>query len=111
MAERKFKKVRRVASDKVQGEGSYVELRSFTWKELKGMGFDSVDLEGDIMQAADLAFDVARQSLVGWNWVDDNGDPLPDPTENGVFESLPSQEQTFIVKNMNIGADEEKAKN
>lgn len=111
MAERKFKKVRRVESDKVQGEGSYIDIRSFPWQELKAMGFDNIDLEGATLEAADLAFEIAKKALVGWNWVDDEGKPLPDPTENGVFDNLPSQEQTFIVSVMNIGVEPEKIKN
>lgn len=111
MPVRKYKKIRKVETLDIQGKGSYIELKSFSWNELKALGFSELDLEGETIEQADFAFEIAKQALVGWNWVGDDGKPLPDPTQNGVFDALPSQEQTYIIKKMDLTLDDEKAKN
>lgn len=113
MPERKYKKVRRIDTADIQGEGSYIELKSFSWKELRALGFDSINLEDvNNMETADFAFKVAKTALVGWNWVDDNGDPLPDPAgHETLFDDLPSQEQTYIIKKLELAVETDKTKN
>lgn len=93
---------KRVKSDKVQGAGSWVEYKPFTYGER---------LELDDERALHVAQDEdegsawARASserlvvehILAWNWVDDNGEPLPLPSADPtVVHRLNDVEMGFI---------------
>lgn len=55
----------KVPSDEVQGEGSYVELKYLTWGENRAA------MKGEYKSDA-----ILTDHLIGWNWVDAEGEPL-----------------------------------
>jgi len=96
--------VKEVPSDVVQGEGSWVKVRRPTVKEVKeGQAKYDVarnakaDKESNMEGAYDEACVKALKFCLGWNWVDDEGKPLPQPTEPGVRDTLTDDEVTFIL--------------
>ena len=116
MAERKHKKYRRVDSAEVQGDGSYVVIQSPGFDVLgdllsvanivgdKGKP-DELDLSkisGETMQAI---FGLLEKTVVEWDWVNDNGDPLPQPREDPevIRRELSQEEQTFLVAHLDFG--------
>ena len=85
----------------LQGEDSYVVLKAVKVSEIRAArkasetepDFD--DFEGGI--------EMARKHVVGWNWVGDDGNPLPLPKdEPKVMSELTTDEITFIV-NLLVG--------
>ena len=130
----KRRTVIKVACDEVQGDDSWVELRVFTYKEMRdrwaladranppgkekpeSKGADliadkdkvtrvdliktqedeeeTLDLTGEEMETlAQENFD----HVLSWNWVDDNGESLPQPQERpDVLELLNAAETRFL---------------
>ena len=74
--------VKRFDTDAVQGEGSYVKMRSLKLREVRALRKErnNPDFDG-VEQMADI---IAKQ-LIEWNWVDDEGEPIP-CTPEGVDE-------------------------
>lgn len=86
MAERKNKRTFRVESDAVQGEGSYVVFKRLTWEEVLALP--------DNLKAGEAA----ALAVVEWNWVDDEGKPLPLPSEHPeTLGQLMNDEITWLV--------------
>jgi len=73
MPERKYKRFFEVDSSEVQGEGSYVKFCRLTYGEMRPLLERTETL---------LTTDLLAASIVEWNWVDDNGDPLPIPNSD-----------------------------
>lgn len=103
------KAIRRVATPEVQGEDSWVEVRRLQvgeWLALQTNG-------AEMTQAASTrqGLDVLASHVVGWNWVDDDGKPLPqltaDPT---VLEKL-TDEETLCLMRLLQGPSEAQLKN
>ena len=91
----KRQSVKKYPSDEVQGEGSFVvvsavkvgEIRKIR-KEAKAEGYD--DFEGGLGLLA--------RHIIKWNFVDDDGNPLPLPREHPeVLEDLTDEESKFLV--------------
>ena len=98
MAQRKTNIVH-IPSDEAQGEGSYVEFRSFTWGQQKHVAktFEQLDASGtDSLGEIDK---LIAAHLVGWNWVDGDGKPLPLPTEAdpSSIDTLGDAESQFLM--------------
>ena len=88
-----------VPSDEVQGEGSWIKLKAIKYGLSKRV---AVELEG-VSDAEKLEVNarLIAEHLLGWNWVDDNDEPLPVPSENpDVLDDLTSQELEFIGEAM-----------
>ncbi len=86
-----------VPSDEVQGEGSYVKIRAVTRGEAKEL---TRVLEG-LSQAERIARDdqFLADHIYDWNWVDDDGNPLPLPSQDiSVLDRLTVQESTFLAE-------------
>lgn len=93
-------------SAEVQGEGSWVKVRQITHGESKrmlreygafmGKGVQDVPPEKiEEMQAQNDAL-IAR-NVIEWNWVDEDGDPLPLPQKSPeVLDDLTESETKFI---------------
>ena len=128
---------RKEPSDVVQGEGSWVELTGMKVKEMKDQQVaaaearkarkdyqkqlkahmklqmdnpdleDMDDFEADI-DALDFGIGKLKVHVLSWNWVDDNGAPLAQPSEDeSVFDELTDSEVTFIINKL-MGVDESK---
>ena len=104
-------------SDAVQGADSWVETRNPTWGEKKALRREAVTttsqvvlddamepeerikLRLDQMDATnDWAAEQVIKFVVAWNWVDDDGDPLPTPKDDpSVLDRLTSVEMEFLA--------------
>jgi hypothetical protein len=87
--------VRRLTTAETQGDDSYVVVSGMTYGE---------SLERDkLIKAGKLdADEFLRQSLarhvLDWNWVGDDGQPLPKPKDNpGVFKALTDGELDVLT--------------
>lgn len=89
----------RVESDVVQGEGSYVVIKRPTFGEIE-MLQDEFNV-GEKQTAAEVTLMVSAMlgSFVKeWDWVDDNGSPLPVPTNDpAIVRMLTDSEVTFLL--------------
>lgn len=88
--------VKKFPSTEVQGEGSFVVVTGIKVKEIREMrkrskeeeDFD--DFEGGVEMLA--------KHVISWNWVDDEGNPLPLPKDKpDAVDELTSEESEFLV--------------
>jgi len=96
-------------STEVQGEGSWIKVRMITHGEGKAFqrqysdvmgGIDKVPFERrqEFQQASDA---LVVSQVFDWNWVDDNGEPLPLPKdEPSVVDALTEFEHRFIGQSL-----------
>lgn len=113
MPERKTAKVR-VASDEVQGEGSWVEVRRMKWGEIKSLSKKQREIKAGGDETADMAIEVSDELLaehvLAWNWVGEDGEPLPQPHRNvAAMDDLTDEEFSFLADA--IAGDERRRKN
>ena len=96
MPERINKKYRKVASTEVQGEGSWIIVRKVGFEIIRNQNVANLqNADGDM----GLAYQAAKTILHEWNWVDDNGEPFPQPKDNPeIFDELTAEEQWFILQ-------------
>lgn len=86
---------RKVLSDEVQGEGSYVVLRALPYSMISARA--GVD-QNDFTQVLAFNETFLASVVVDWNWVDDAGEPLPLPADDpGVVEKLVIPEFQWIA--------------
>ncbi len=96
-----YKSKFRVASDEVQGEGSWVDFQRPTWGMIGELPAD--DRSGK--RLLELA-------IVGWNWTDDDGAALPLPKDTpGLLDRLPQPEAIWLMQNSGGPKQEEALKN
>ncbi len=98
--------IKRVDSSKVQGEGSWVELRKFTVEEALEA---KAALEKGNIDLLTFNLRLIASHIVNWNWVNEKGEPLPLPSENGVMEHLLQDEVIFLAEAL-IGPEPETLK-
>lgn len=95
MAKRKHKAYRTIASDDIQGEGSFIKVKNMSIGELMAYANKDGKATGD---PAKMGLQLLDQLIVGWNWVDDDDNPLPIPADNpGTVASLPFQEANWLL--------------
>jgi hypothetical protein len=94
---------RKVLSDEVQGEGSWVMLRALPY----GMVTRRAKITQDDMEQV-LAFnqEFLAEVVVDWNWVDDAGAPLPIPAQ---VDQLVIPEFEFIARAAGLDGQGKKA--
>lgn len=117
MTKRLTQKYRRVDSAEVQGEGSYVVFASPTFDdvaEFSNLIFSENGKAATDSEAVKLVTPMLKRFVTGWDWVDDEGNPLPNPQERPeVIDGLTMEEQSFLISSLtaalNLGG--EKAKN
>jgi len=104
---------KRVATDSVQGAESYVTLRRATSDESRELykairKTDTPESEEAAYQAQ-VAF--VQKHIVGWNWVWEDGLPMPSPKDDPtVIGKLSDQELKAIVDAL-LGPDAATLKN
>ncbi len=97
---------RRVSTEEVQGEGSYVVVTGVKVREIKALRKTAQDPNFDIFVGG---LKLLQEHIVEWNWVDDEGDPLLCPKDDpDVIDELTEEEATFLSR---ILTGEEEAKN
>ena len=88
------RQLQRIDTSSVQGEGSYIILR-VSWGDVMRLRHRAVS--GEFDEEADTQA-ILSQSIVEWNWVDDNGELLPLPREDAdVIDQLLLSEINFLV--------------
>ena len=106
----KRQNTKRVESEEVQGEDSYVILK----RPLYGEGKETLERYNKALLLEDEEekrrlteeFLVAR--VVDWNWVDDAGDPLPKPSDDpSVLDQLTDREMDFLTRHGILPPDKE----
>ena len=93
---------RTIDSKEVQGEGSWVEMRRPKGRDIKeAMRKSREDAEdaGGMKTYTD-SMDLLRAHTLEWNWVDDNGKPLAQPTDPDVFDELTDDEIRFLSEHL-----------
>lgn len=94
MPERKA--VRRVETPEAQGDDSWVKVRRFQVGEW--LALTEVD-EGNRPEAVKRGLELIRTHVVAWNWVDDDGAPLPQPGEDpSVIDRLTDEEVLCLMR-------------
>ena len=114
-----------VPSPHIQGDDSWLDVRPMTVEQFNQNAdivrraqtpFDP-DLTEDERQVQRDALDLEQRELfadvvVSWNWVDDRGDPLPQPASNpNVFLLLTMQELGFVTEAVSKSLVSEKKDN
>lgn len=90
----KRQRVKRFDSTEVQGEGSFVTCSSTTLGEQREIGRRQKD--GEDMGLVGL--DVLRTHILQWNWVDDDGEPMPQvSTDPDILDELTDAELEFLM--------------
>jgi len=114
MAQRKTNIVH-IPSDAAQGEGSYVEFRSFTWGQQKHVAKTLAQLDASGTDSLEEIDKLIAAHLVDWNWVDGIGNPLSLPTEAdpSPLDALENVEINFLISSIKtalrgLDADTEK---
>lgn len=86
--------IRRVASDVVQGEGSWVEVKEIRYGEYKA----ARKMAAEGTAGDDLDDQIIRDHVAAWNWVDDADQELPLPSADAkVIDALTVQEKGFLI--------------
>ena len=95
--------VRKVSSAAVQGDDSYVEFAPVMYGESKEIARRLNDIPpNNRLAQMELNAEVVRKYVVGWNWVDDDGNPLPLPKDDPtVLDRLTAEEMRFLGNNLN----------
>jgi hypothetical protein len=98
---------KKILSDAVQGEGSYVVLRALPYGMISQRAkIDQTDF--DQVLAFNEQFLAAV--VVDWNWVDDEGAPLPLPANDpAVVNRLVIPEFEFVAKSAGLSGTEKNA--
>lgn len=79
-----------------QGEDAEIRYSVSTINELQAE-LDSLDLSSP--EAEQRAREFFAKRLISWNWVDNDGTPLPQPHNNpDVFGELTSEEMQFVAQ-------------
>lgn len=94
MPERRYKAKQKYPSDEVQGPDSWVEIRTPSWRDLE-MATERDPGATEDPSEIEVGKRLIRLLVEDWNWVDDNGDPLPEPTPE-TLDELPMGEMLFL---------------
>lgn len=97
----------RVSSEEVQGDESFVLLRRLKVRDARKAADAAKEKKDDTVNLEILA-----TSIIEWNWVDDDGKPMPLPGGKAeALDELTDQELAFLVDSLRGGPDAEKVKN
>lgn len=98
---------RKVLSDDVQGDGSYVVLRALPYGMISQRA--KID-QSDFDQVLEFNQQFLAAVVVEWNWVDDAGEPLPLPADDpAVVDRLVIPEFEFIARSAGLDGSAKKA--
>jgi hypothetical protein len=105
------KAIRQVPTPTVQGDDSWVKVHRLEmgkWLAYQANGDGKEDTQ---IEQARRGLRLMAELIVGWNWVDDDGAPLPQPgTDPAVLERL-TDEETNLLMGILQGPSEAQVKN
>jgi len=90
----KRRRIVKFDSPEIQGEGSWARVSQLTVKEMR-----EIDKLKDVesFDSFELAISTIKSHVVEWNWVDDDGEPMPQvPDSPEVVEALTDYEVEFL---------------
>ena len=89
-------------SSSVQGDGSYVEFRKFTYGERNALRdkFAELRKEEKLDAIRNASMDLVIERLVGWDWADEDSKPLELPKEYSDLDALMEDEFDFLFDRM-----------
>lgn len=97
---------KRIESKAVQGDDSWVEITPIKLGQSKVIARQLDEMRGDPTAFIRANSETITRHVVGWNWVGDDGSPLPLPSEDpSVLDDLTNLEVQFLVRILN-GRDE-----
>ena len=99
MVARKHKLYRKVDASEIQGEGAWVLLKAPTLEDIRG---HTIPAAGDTTAAMDYGMAIIGKLVKGWNWVDDDGSPMPEPTPE-LVAGLPYAEIAWLMEALELG--------
>jgi len=121
--------VRTFDTSDVQGDGSWIKLRPMTLGEVLSLQGDAEEQRGflyrlgrflgRLLRKRPSPSQLARQNMTtviryvrGWNWVDDEGNPMPLPSDDPrVLDRLTMAEMQCITDCVNGARQSEEQKN
>jgi hypothetical protein len=115
---------KRIDTTDLQGEGSYILLKPVSYKVAKEARYfmivgdvkGRVDMTDDQKDAhmkreSELTEEMIFNSVIGWNWQDENGVDLPLPRKSEDLDLLTADEVGFIVTSITSMGQGNDAKN
>jgi len=87
------------------GEGSYVVLHPVKYKEARAALRMAEDGKSDV-EKEEHVNSLLRNSIVEWDWVDDDGELLPVPADGFDIDELYNHEITFLISAL-LGTEQE----
>lgn len=103
----KRRRVRRHASNEVQGDGSWVITAALTVAEMRAFRKRADEEDFD---AFELGVEVLKTHVYEWNWVDDDDVPLPQPKDDPLIIDLLTDDEVDFLSACIQGSEAE-AKN
>ena len=92
----KRKRIIRFPSDEIQGKGSWALVARLTVAEMRAIRKARAAEDADLFE---LGVEVLKTHIKEWNWVDDDGEPMPQPKDNhDIIDSLSDSESTFLTE-------------
>lgn len=89
--------IKHIPSDDVQGEGSSVKIRALTVAQYKRRLSLLQDAQKGASDASEQAMrELFAEVVVAWDWVDDEGKPLPSPSLPSTYELLTMPELMWL---------------
>lgn len=100
----------------IQGDDAYVVLKQVTYGDIRSLlkdnkvkiSADPSNLDGALSNM-EFSAEMVRRYVIGWNWVDDDGNSLPTPqSDPKVVDNLTQKEVAVICKLIMAEDDVEK---
>lgn len=89
---------RRIKTDDIQGEDSYVDMTSPRVKEIRAI---QVLPAGEDYEAS---ISLLSKHIVGWNWTDENDVPIPSPQDDpDAIGELTNDELLYLLRAVGSG--------
>lgn len=107
MAKRKTSCIR-ITTEDVQGEGSWAIVRKLNVREQRKFRKMFADKE---LTAFEIGVEVMKQNVIAWDWVDDDGEPLPQPKDHPEVIDLLTDAEVEVLGNAIRGSGVDDLKN